>query len=231
MKRLTPLLTALVGGLIGAVAMWAMGPAPTRSDEELVRRTLMAHPEIITEAMQKLQDRETGRQVAAVAGTLTQPVGNAFAGNAKGDVSVVEFFDYNCGYCRASLPIVAALVKADPNVRIVYREMPILAETSRAAARASLAAARQGRWPAFHDALYTGGRVTNETIAAAAKGAGVDLSGANSSENEAEIDNNLRTAAGLGVTGTPSWVIGDRVLTGTLPLEELQRAVAAARAR
>jgi len=230
-KRLTLLLTALVGGLIGAVAMWALGPASTRGDEALVRRTLMAHPEIIADAMQRLQDRETGRQVAAVAGTLTQPVGNAFAGNAKGDVSVVEFFDYNCGYCRASLPIVAALVKADPNVRIVYREMPILAETSRAAARASLAAARQGRWPAFHDALYTGGRVTNETIAAAAKGAGVDLSGANSSENEAEIDNNLRTAAGLGVTGTPSWVIGDRVLTGTLPLEELQRAVAAARAR
>ena len=231
MKRLTLLLTALVGGLIGAVAMWALGPSSTRRDEELVRRTLLAHPEIITEAMQKLQDRETGRQVAAAGGTLTQPIGNAFAGNAKGDVSVVEFFDYNCGYCRASLPIVAALVKADPNVRIVYREMPILAETSRAAARASLAAARQGRWPAFHDALYTGGRVTNETIAAAAKGAGVDLSGANSSENEAEIDNNLRTAAGLGVTGTPSWVIGDRVLTGALPLEELQRAVAAARAR
>ena len=152
-------------------------------------------------------------------------------GNPAGPITLVEFFDYNCGYCRASLPIVAALVKADPNVRIVYREMPILAETSRAAARASLAAARQGRWPAFHDALYTGGRVTNETIAAAAKGAGVDLSGANSSENEAEIDNNLRTAAGLGVTGTPSWVIGDRVLTGALPLEELQRAVAAARAR
>nr|WP_184055919.1 DsbA family protein [Sphingomonas aerophila] len=211
--------------------MWALGPASTRGDEALVRRTLMAHPEIITEAMQKLQDRETGRQVAALGRTLTQPVGNAFAGNAKGDVSVVEFFDYNCGYCRASLPIVAALVKADPNVRIVYREMPILAETSRAAARASLAAARQGRWPAFHDALYTGGRVTNETIAAAAKGAGVDLTAANSSENEAEIDNNLRTAAGLGVTGTPSWVIGDRVLTGTLPLEELQRAVTAARAR
>lgn len=230
MSRWTLILVALVGAMAGAVAMWALGGAG-RSDEALVRRALLAHPEILTEAMQALQDRDTAKLVAQTGRDLVQPVGNAFTGNPKGDVSVVEFFDYNCGYCRASLPTVAALVKADPNVRVVYRELPILAESSHAAAVASLAAARQNRWPAFHAALYTGGPVTDASIANAAKQAGVDLSKANSPANEAEVTRNLKAAAQLGINGTPSWVIGDRVLSGALPLEELQRAVAAARAR
>ena len=230
MSRLALILVALAGALAGAAAMWAWSGTGGRTDEALVRRTLLAHPEIITEAMQALQDRESARLVAATGRELTRPVGNAFSGNPNGDVSVVEFFDYNCGYCRASLPVIAALTKADPKVRIVYRELPILAESSQAAARASLAAARQGRWPAFHDALYTGGQVTTATIAAAAAKAGVDLSTAGSAQNDAEIARNLKLAGQLGVNGTPSWVIGDRVLSGALPLEELQRAVAAARA-
>jgi protein-disulfide isomerase len=222
---------ALVGAAAGGAGMWALDAARGHTDEGLVRRTLMAHPDIITDAMQRLQDREQGRMVAASGAGLTQPVGNAFTGARDADVSVVEFFDYNCGYCRASLPVVAALVKADPHVRVVYRELPILAESSHAAARASLAAARQGRWPAFHDALYTGGPVSDASIAAAAGKAGVDLSTAASAENEAEIARNLKIAGQLGVSGTPSWIIGDRVLSGALPLEDLQRAVAAARSR
>ncbi|SEN79835.1 Protein-disulfide isomerase [Sphingomonas gellani] len=229
MNRWTMLLVALIGAALGALGMWTV--AGRQADEATIRRTLVAHPDIITEAMQALQDRETGKLVAQADATLTQPIGNALSGNPKGDVSVVEFFDYNCGYCRASLPVIAALVKADPNVRVVYRELPILAQSSHAAARASLTAARQGRWPAFHDALYTGGPVSDASIASAAAKAGVDLSKAGSAKNEAEIAANLKAAAQLGINGTPSWIIGNRVLSGALPLEELQRAVAAARGR
>lgn len=226
MNRLLLVLVALVGALVGGSLVWGYA---RHGDEALVRRTLVAHPDILTDAMAALQEREQGKLVAAAGKALTVPVGNAYAGNPRGDVSVVEFFDYNCGYCRASLPVVAALVKADPNVRIVYRELPVLAPSSQAAARASLAAARQGRWPAFHDALYGGGHVTDATIAAAAARTGVDLSAAASAQNDAEITRNLKAASDLGLTGTPSWVIGNRVLSGALPLEELQKAIATAR--
>ena len=220
-------LMALAGGLVGAGAVAALD----RPDDE-VRDYLLAHPEVIPEAMQKLQEREAGRSVSANRAAITTPFGSAFAGNPKGDVTLVEYYDYNCGYCRASLPAIRQLIAEDPKLRVVFRELPILAESSRSAARISLVAAAQGKFNAFHDALYAGGRVSDASIAAAAKTAGVDVSrlAALAPRIDAEIARNLETAARLGVTGTPSWVVGDRVLSGALPVEELKRAIAAARA-
>jgi protein-disulfide isomerase len=130
------------------------------------------------------------------------------------------------------LPAIRQLVAEDPRLRVVFRELPILAESSRSAARISLVAAAQGKFNAFHDALYAGGRVSDATIAAAARTAGVDTGrlAALAPRIDAEIARNMETAARLGVTGTPSWVVGDRVLSGALPVEELKRAIAAARA-
>ena len=220
-------LMALAGGLVGAGAVAALD----RPDDE-VRDYLLAHPEVIPEAMQKLQEREAGRSVSANRAAITTPFGSAFAGNPKGDVTLVEYYDYNCGYCRASLPAIRQLIAEDPKLHVVFRELPILAESSRSAARISLVAAAQGKFNAFHDALYAGGRVSDASIAAAAKTAGVDVSrlAALAPRIDAEIARNLETAARLGVTGTPSWVVGDRVLSGALPVEELKRAIAAARA-
>ena len=220
-------LMALAGGLVGAGAVAALD----RPGDE-VRDYLLAHPEVIPEAMQKLQEREAGRSVSANRAAITTPFGSAFAGNPKGDVTLVEYYDYNCGYCRASLPAIRQLVAEDPRLRVVFRELPILAESSRSAARISLVAAAQGKFNAFHDALYAGGRVSDATIAAAARTAGVDTGrlSALAPRIDAEIARNMETAARLGVTGTPSWVVGDRVLSGALPVEELKRAIAAARA-
>jgi protein-disulfide isomerase len=220
-------LMALAGGLVGAGAVAALD----RPGDE-VRDYLLAHPEVIPEAMQKLQEREAGRSVSANRAAITTPFGSAFAGNPKGDVTLVEYYDYNCGYCRASLPAIRQLVAEDPRLRVVFRELPILAESSRSAARISLVAATQGKFNAFHDALYAGGRVSDATIAAAARTAGVDTGrlAALAPRIDAEIARNMETAARLGVTGTPSWVVGDRVLSGALPVEELKRAIAAARA-
>lgn len=237
MTRYTLPLVAVLGAVIGAGAVWSVDrSAPAAAIdrariEHVVRDYVLAHPEIIPQAMQKLQDRQSGQAVAANRDAITTPFGSAWAGNPRGDVTVVEYFDYNCGYCRASLPLIADLLKRDGNIRIVYRDLPILSEQSRVAAQASLAAAQQGRFQAFHDALYAGGQVSEATIRAAAAQAQVRLTGIDTAALDAEIARNLDTAGKLGMNGTPSWVIGDRVLSGALPIEELERAIAAARAR
>jgi len=237
---------ALVAALIGAGAFWLFQRAVPTSlaavdrgrMEVVVHDYVLTHPEILTEAMQNLRDRETAQQqsaaakvVAANASAILRPVGSAWAGNPNGDVTVVEYFDYNCGYCRASLPTIAQLIASDPQVKVVYRELPILSDESGVAARLSLAAADQGKFQAFHDALYAGGPVTAQSMAAAVKSAGLDMAKASAfaPRAQAEISSNLELARKMGMTGTPSWVIGDRIVSSALPLEELQKAVAAAR--
>ncbi|HEX8418767.1 MAG TPA: thioredoxin domain-containing protein [Sphingomonas sp.] len=236
MKRWVMPLVAAAGAAVGGGAIWSYdrvaspGGADRARIERVVHDYVLANPEIIPQAMQRLQDRESGKLVAANRAAITTPFGSAWSGNPKGDVTVVEYFDYNCGYCRASLPMIADLLARDRGIRIVYRDMPILTETSRDAARASLAAAQQGKFQAFHDALYAAGPVSAATIAAAGARAGI-APAPDAAAIDTEIARNLETASKLGMTGTPSWVIGDRVLSGALPVEELERAVAAARGR
>ena len=229
----------LAGAVLGGAAVvaydrtspTALGAADTARVERVVRDYVLAHPELIPQAMQRLQDRESAKAVAAAGTDIARPFGSAWSGNPRGDVSLVEYFDYNCGYCRASLPLLKQLTDRDPKLRIVYRELPILAESSRAAARASLLAAAQGKFGAFHDALYAGGPVSDATIAAAATSAGVDLAqaGAFRAKADAEITRNLKTAGQLGLSGTPSWVVGDQLLAGALPIEQIEAAIKAAR--
>jgi protein-disulfide isomerase len=230
-RWLLPLM-ALIGAILGALAVSGieqLRPAPAGLDTA-IHDYLLSHPEVIPEAMQRLQDRESGKQIASRRAEITTPVGSAWSGNPKGDVTVVEYFDYNCGYCRASLPLIDKLVAADGNVRVVFRELPVLSAISHTAALASLAAAHQGHFAAFHQALYALGPVSDATITTAAAKAGVTLPGTPSPADEAEITRNLKTAGQLGMTGTPSWVVGDRMIVGAVPLETLQAAIAAARA-
>ncbi|MGU3315627.1 DsbA family protein [Sphingomonas sp. M6A6_1c] len=237
MSRYTLPLTALLGGLIGAGAVWSSerftspGGADQARIERVVHDYVLAHPEIIPQAMQVLQERQSGETVAANRDAILTPFGSAWAGNPKGDVTLVEYFDYNCGYCRASLPMIADLLKRDPNLRIVYRDLPILSDESRVAARASLAAAQQGKFLGFHDALYAGGPVSDASIKGAAAKAGVTLAALDTGTIDTEIAKNMATAAKLDMNGTPSWVVGNRVLSGALPVEELEKAIAAARGK
>ena len=231
----------LVATLLGGIILWAaQRAAPSALQgadkariEATVRDYVLAHPEIIPEAMRLLQQRETGKSIAANRAQILEPFGNAWIGNPKGDVTLVEYFDYNCGYCRSSLPVIAELVRRDPNVRVVFKEFPILSEQSVTAARLSLAAAAQGKFKPFHDALYAAGPVSEQTMQQAAKTAGLDLAkaAAMTPKAEAEIAANRRVAQTLGLTGTPSWVIGTKVVSAALPLEELEKAVKEARAQ
>lgn len=241
MTRWTLPLVAVLGAALGAIGLlWFQANAPGRVDiggdrgrvERIVHDYVLAHPDIIPEAMDRLRDNQHASTIAANRDAILQPFAGAWAGNPQGDVTMVEYFDYNCGYCRASLPAIRQLLARDPKVRIVYRDFPILAQSSVEAARMSLAAADQNRFQPFHDALYAAGPVSSETIAASAKAAGLDLAraGAFASRADAEISANETVARALGLTGTPSWVIGNKVVSAALPLEELQKAVAEARA-
>lgn len=231
------MLVVLLGAAFGAGGMWLaeraapgkLGAADQAQVERVVHDYVLANPELIPQAMQKLQERESGRAVAANRARVETPYAGAVMGNPNGDVTLVEFFDYNCGYCRASLPTIDRLVKSDPKLRVVFRELPILAEESRDAARASLAAAKQGRFAAFHEALYAGGQVSAQSIAAAARQSGVDLSKI-PDDADTEVASNLQLAAKLGISGTPTWVVGDKLLSGALPFDRMQEAIAEVRA-
>ena len=237
MNRLTLIGLVLLGIIFGAggmalanrVAPGELAVSDRTRVERVVHDYVLANPELIPQAMQKLQEREAARAVSGSRGKIEEPYRGAWIGNAKGDVTLVEFYDYNCGYCRASLPTIERLVASDPNLRVVFKELPVLSDESRVAARAALAAAAQGKFKRFHDALYAGGRVSQATIAAAARTAGVNLA-AIPADADQVIRDNMEIAGKLGISGTPTWVVGDQVLTGAQPYERIREAIAKARA-
>ena len=217
----------LLGILIGGGTM-------ALANGYLVRTYLLSHPEVLPEAMQRLHDRDIAKFIQTYRSELETPFGGAWAGATKGDVVLVEFFDYACPYCRKSNADVARLLKADPRIKLVWREWPVLGPDSQEAAENSLAAARKGRFRAFHDALFALGRPNEATLAQARKAAGLtdsDLAAVGKAEAVAELSKNYDLARGLGATGTPAFVVGDRVLQGAVGYEALKQAVAEARKR
>lgn len=234
---MTGLLAAIVGAGAAVLAVGATSQPVNSADkaaiERIVRDYILANPEILTQAMENLQNREVKKVVDENRAEIETPFAGAWEGAADADVTLVQFFDYACTYCRASLPDIERLLAEDKKLKIVYRELPILGQPSLDAARASLAAAQQGNYGVFHRALYAGGRVTPATVEAARKRAGVDAARARQAEgSEAvskEIAANLELQSVLQITGTPSWVVGDRILNGAVGYETLKEAVAAAR--
>jgi protein-disulfide isomerase len=216
-----------------AVAAAGMSDKERKATEALVRSYILEHPEIITEAVEILQKREVAQRLTAAGDQLAKVFPGAEAGNPKGDVTMVEFTDYNCGFCRASVADVQRLLQSDGNIRLVYRELPILSQTSRDAALWALAAAKQGKHKAFHDAMFAGGRPDAQTIRAAASKAGMNLAAAEkfaaSSEANTEIQNNLAMMQQVGFSGTPTFIIGDQILEGALGYDALKAAVEKAR--
>ena len=166
----------------------------------------------------------------AYRGALETPFASSWKGAEKPEVVLVEFFDYACPYCKASNAVVDRLLKEDPGLRVVYRELPILGPDSLAAARVSLAASGSGKFRQFHDALYEAGRPGPQTIEQAARASGIPLNSPDRPEFEAELKRNFQLADQLGATGTPVFVVGDRVMNGAVGYEALKKAIAGARA-
>ena len=229
---------ALLAGVAGAALAAGAAPAAAPSDkaaiERIVRDYILSHPEIIPEAMTRLQSREVTKLLDSNRKEIETPFAGAVAGNPKGDVSVVVFFDYACPYCRQGHADVGKLIAADPRVRIVYRDFPVLSPASEEAAVASLSAAQQGRYTRFHNAMFeTPGKVGHERTIAMVRTAGLNevrtARDLDAPALKAEIKKNLDLGRALGLTGTPSYVVGNQILSGAVGVEALQAAVAKAR--
>ena len=233
-RWMTALLAGAAGLALGAAAAPAAQDLSSRAGiEAVVRDYILQHPEIIPEAMRRLQSREAATAIGADRAGLETPFAGAWAGNPKGDVTLVMFTDYSCGYCRASAPEIDRLLAEDPKLRVVWREIPVLGPQSEVAAHAALAAAKQGRYLAFHRALFAGGRPDQAHLAAAAKSVGLDparLAADRAAADVArELEANIALATRLGVNGTPAFVVGDQMLNGAVGHDKLAAAIAAAR--
>jgi protein-disulfide isomerase len=228
MRWFLTLAVALVAGFAGA-ALWDV----TGLGDRAMRAYLLANPEVLPEAMDVLQHREQVARIAPLRGELERPFPGAVLGNPAGSVTLVEFSDYACTYCRQSVADVASLIAANPDLRVVVREFPILSPESADAARMALAAAQQGKFARFHEAMYGLGPPSAATIEEAAKQAGVDLNAARAAiargTFETQLQGNTVLAQQLGITGTPGWVIGDQALNGAVGLEALGDAIEEAR--
>ena len=230
-KRPSSFAAAVAGGVIGSLLTAALMifAAPQWLSSRIVREGMMSDPQILADTADALRDAQYAPTLAANRTALETPFGSSWKGAAKPDVTLVEFFDYACPYCKASNPHVDRLVKEDKGLRVVYRELPILGADSVTAARLSLEASRLGRFAQFHDALWAAGRPAPETLALASQAAGIAPAPKDDPAVEAELRRNFQLAGQLGATGTPLFIVGNRVMNSAVGYESLKKAVADAR--
>lgn len=224
---------AIGGGVVGAALTAAalILAGPSLFGDRLVREALLANPQMLVEAGEVLNDRRNAEALQPIRAALELPFHSSWKGAEKPEVTMTYFFDYACGYCRKSNPDIERLLKEDKGLRVVYRELPILGPDSVAAARVSLAASRAGKFTAFHDALYAAGRPGPDTIALAARAASIPAEPSNDPAQEAELKANMSLASQLGATGTPLFVVGDRVINAAVGYDKLKEAIEAARTK
>jgi protein-disulfide isomerase len=209
---------------------------------EIVRDYLLSHPEILLEVSQELENRQKLAESQKREGALQANAKELFdspddlvAGNPEGDVTMVEFFDYNCGWCKKGLPEVLSLVEKDKNLKVVMKEFPIFGGDSDYAAMAALASKKQGKYWEFHVALLSHeGKVTRDSVDEIAKAQGLDLeklkTDMNAPEVAAVLERNQKLAEQLAINGTPAFIIDNNVVPGYLPVDGLMAAIADVRA-
>lgn len=231
-RFLLPAIIGLVGGVIGAAGFAYSGLGNAAQDER-TRAYLLANPEVLPEVFEALQAKEMQARMAPMGDDIETAYPGAVLGNPQGSVTLVEFSDYACGYCRGSVADVEKLIAGNDELKVVIREYPILSEGSANAALMALAAAEQGVYAKFHDAMYAQGSVAAENIAAAAIEAGVDMDKARtdieSGRYQQQLQNNVFLGQNMQLNGTPAFVVGDRVLEGAVGISQMEAALAEAR--
>ena len=222
---------------VGCSAEPQKSPADAAFGEK-VRAYLMEHPEVIQEAMNRLQEQQTEKlaQAAATAiddnrKALERDTRDPVTGSATALVTVTEFFDYRCPYCKTAAPAMPAFLARHKNVRLVYKELPILSEASEHAARMALAAKMQGKYERVHQALMVLPSLTDATIDTVLMANGVDVLRAHRDAESAEVKDHIadvkKLAQTLSIGGTPAFIVGDKVSNGWAP-EELDEFIASA---
>lgn len=228
------LIALLATALLGNRAPPAPPPGSRAEIEAIVKETILANPELIPEAINRLQQREVEKLLASNRKAIETPFAGAWAGAKDGDVVLVEFFDFNCPFCRQSSADVERLLREDPRLKVVFRDMPVLGPDSEQFAMASLSAAQQGKYRRFYDSVFKGqGALSQERLIRSVRQAGLDEGKvANDLQSKAlreELEKNLSLGRALGLTGTPSYVVGNRILSGAVGYDELKDAVQQAR--
>jgi protein-disulfide isomerase len=244
----------LLASALFALAVCGMPPAASaqsfsdtqRGDiETIVRNYLLAHPEVLEEAMTELSKRQTAAEAAkheASVATNAEAIFNSprgvVLGNKDGDVTFVEFFDYNCGYCKRAMADMLDLMKTDSKLKVVLKEFPVLSQGSVEAAQVAVAVRMQDpsgkKYLDFHQKLLNGrGPADKARAIAAAKEAGLDTARIEkdlaSPEVRATIEENFKLAEAMGMNGTPSYVIGKQVVIGAVGLDALKEKIGLAR--
>lgn len=215
-------------------------PADPSTLDNAIEQYIRMHPEVIEQSLQALEAKreaeEKTRQKVALANRqqdLMNDPSSPVSGNLKGDIAVVEFFDYRCGYCKRVAGAVTQLQQEDPRVRVVYKDLPILGEASELAAKAALASKAQGKHQAFHEALLaSNGDMTKDSILAIANGVGLDakklVADMANPEWQTIIDRNRALAKELGISGTPGFIVGTELVPGALDVKGLKDLIARA---
>jgi protein-disulfide isomerase len=244
----------LAGAAVGALLLLApMAPAsadefsaPQKTEiEHIVREYLIAHPEVLQEAIAELDKRQAAAEVAKSKAAVSSNAETIFnsnrqvvLGNTKGDVTLVEFFDYNCGFCKRAMADMLELLKDDPKLRVVLKEFPVLGPGSVEAAKVAVAVRMQDKtgkkYLDFHQKLLGGrGQADKARALAVAKEVGIDMARLDkdmaSDEAKMSIEESLKLAETLGLNGTPSYIVGSDVVVGAVGLDALRTKVAMAR--
>lgn len=233
------LVTLVLAAVPAPAAEDALTPAQRREVGDIVREYLRQHPEVLLDAIQALRDKEEAKARQQVRETLQtrrdeieKDPTTPFTGNAQGNVTVVEFFDYRCGYCKRVFPAIQAMLKADGNIRFVFKEFPILGPESQVATRAALAVWRTDRdkYMPFHTALMTArGTLSESRIFDLAEKTGLDVPALRQAMKDPEIDKvlarNFDLAKALNINGTPAFVIGDNLIPGAVDVATLKHLV------
>jgi protein-disulfide isomerase len=246
MTRLIPLLLALALGVAAAPAQaQSFSPAQRGEIEKIIKDYLLAHPEVLQEVMAELEKKqqlaETEKARSAIknhSDALFNSPRQVVLGNPQGDVTFVEFFDYNCGYCKRALNDMMELMNKDPKLRVVLKEFPVLGPGSVEAAQVAVAVRMQDKtgkkYLDFHQKLLGGrGQADKAKALAAAKEAGLDMAriekDMKSDEVSRTLEESMKLAEALGLNGTPSYVIGNDVVIGAVGLAALGQKIQAAR--
>jgi protein-disulfide isomerase len=247
--RLRFLPAALLAGLLAVTAApvlaqgtsKALTPAQEQAVRKLVRDYLIENPEIIVEAMQRLRQKRQraereriGKVLVAYRTQIFENPRSPIAGNPKGDVTIVEFFDYQCPYCKQVMDRLLKTVADDGKIRLVFKEFPILGPNSMFAARAALASRNQGKYFKFHELLMGfKGKLSQEAVFVLAKSIGLDTKRLARDMDDPKIRKmiarNLQLAQLLKINGTPAFIIGDRLVPGAISRQQLEAYVARAR--
>ncbi|WP_457667077.1 DsbA family protein [Thiolapillus sp.] len=233
-------LSAALFASSGGFAADALSPAQKAEVQKLIGSYLKENPEVVIDAIQAWRKKQDAAEAAMTQEAIselmaeTRDTKSPVWGNPEGDVTIVEFFDYNCPYCKKVFPSVKKLIADDGNIKVVMKELPVLGPNSTYAAKAALAAQKQGKYALYHTAMMSkSSRLSKEGVLSAAEKVGLDMEQLKKDMESPAVQQELERASvwaqRLGVNGTPAFVIGDQLIPGAIDGDRMKQFVEMAR--